>query len=537
MDKNSGQSLAKGMAWMTFANISSRILAAIYIIPWYGWFGVSKLQANAMYTKGFTIYSVFLMLSTIGIPAAISKQVASYNAIGQYKMSFRLYKVAFWFMLFVGLIMGLIMWLISPFLSVGDKNMVTIYRSLSLAVVIMPAMSVSRGFFQGNQDMMPSAISQFMEQLVRILYMLSATFIILKTLHLNYRIAVVHSTFASFIGALSGLSILGIIALKRRHVFRDLKKNDKSNNLKNGWKLIYELIGQAIPFAFVGIVTSLYAVIDQYSFPFIMKRVTNYNMDQINSIYSLFAGNANKLVMIVISLGTAMASATIPLLSEAITVGKKNELDTQIRSAVKLLMFIVFPSAIGMATVAKQLYIIFYGYSSYNSYGICILIISALLSVFQALFLLLVDMIQGLYKNKQAVIFSLYGIGVKLLVQIPFIYLFQGYGPIIATSVGMIFSIFFGFRFLSREFDLNYKKMFLENFKLLIFSLIMGLVLTMLNIILNNIITQTLLIYVFELIVFVLVGILIYGFLIIKFGIMDNLIGSKIERIKVKFKR
>ena len=77
------EKMLRGSAWMTAASIFSRILGAIYIIPWYAWFGDQRLQANALYAKGYTVYAVFLMLSTAGIPSAVAKQEAHYNSLNE----------------------------------------------------------------------------------------------------------------------------------------------------------------------------------------------------------------------------------------------------------------------------------------------------------------------------------------------------------------------------------------------------------------------------------------------------------------------
>ena len=158
MKKTSKNTMVTGVAWMTAANISSKILAAAYIIPWYSWFGDNKLQANALYTKGFTVYSLFLMLSTAGLPAAISKQISHYNSLGEYNSSFRLFKGSIVLAAVLGIIIGGLMWSLSPILAAGDYRMVSIFRSLASAVMILPIMSVGRGFFKCFQDMKPSAI-------------------------------------------------------------------------------------------------------------------------------------------------------------------------------------------------------------------------------------------------------------------------------------------------------------------------------------------------------------------------------------------
>ena len=74
------EKMIRGSAWMTAGSVFSRILGAIYVIPWRIWLGAAFLTANALFTKGYQIYSLFLIISTAGVPGAVSKQVARYNA-------------------------------------------------------------------------------------------------------------------------------------------------------------------------------------------------------------------------------------------------------------------------------------------------------------------------------------------------------------------------------------------------------------------------------------------------------------------------
>lgn len=94
-DQSGNQAQAQmvaGSAWMTAGSIFSRVLGAVYIIPWNIWFGAFYLQGNALYGKGYNIYSFFLIAAIAGVPSAIAKQVAHYNALNEYGISVRLYK-------------------------------------------------------------------------------------------------------------------------------------------------------------------------------------------------------------------------------------------------------------------------------------------------------------------------------------------------------------------------------------------------------------------------------------------------------------
>lgn len=141
--------MLSGSAWMTAGSIFSRILGAIYIIPWVTWLGSNSDQANALFAKGYNIYSLFLMAATAGVPSAISKLVAHYNALNEYGVGRRLYRHGIYVSALTGLVCALVLYFGAGILANGDPNVVPVLRSLTLAVLIIPTMSLTRGFFRG----------------------------------------------------------------------------------------------------------------------------------------------------------------------------------------------------------------------------------------------------------------------------------------------------------------------------------------------------------------------------------------------------
>lgn len=111
------QQMLRGTAWMTASNIISRLLGALYIIPWYAWMGKQGDQANALFGQGYNIYALFLLISTAGIPVAIAKQVSKYNTLGKMETSFFLLKRILYYMIGLGLIFGVFMYFASPWMS------------------------------------------------------------------------------------------------------------------------------------------------------------------------------------------------------------------------------------------------------------------------------------------------------------------------------------------------------------------------------------------------------------------------------------
>ncbi len=459
------EKMLRGSAWMTAGSIISRILGALYIIPWYSWFGSDKLQANALYTKGYTVYSIFLMIAISGIPSAVAKQVAHYNSKNEYGVSKRLFKTSLMALFILGAVCTLVFWLIAPFISQGDPRMVSIYRSLALALLVIPAMSLLRGYFQGFQDMAPSALSQLIEQFLRIIYMLLATYITIKVMGLPFEVGVWQSTFAAFIGAVGGTLLLVGYYLKHKKRLDELVSQSNDQLEITNKTLLKEVLYQALPFIFIACAMSMFNLVDQFTFPVIMQQAGAYSMTQINALYALFAGNANKLIMIVVALSTAMATTAIPLLSEAVARRDSALMKKQLLESLELLFFVMLPAVFGMAAVSRPLYLVFYGY---EATGIFVLAISAYVALAMGLFNVLGSLLQGIYENKQAIKYTTLGLGVKLVLQYPLTLWLGVFGPLLATGIAMSWASHLMLRFLYLKYNLptgqlqvNVNKMFI----------------------------------------------------------------------------
>ena len=298
--KDSRTKMITGSAWMTAGSITSRILGALYIIPWVTWLGAYSNEANALYAQGYNIYNMFLVIATAGIPSAISKMVAHYNGINQYGVSRRLYHSGMYVAMAMGVICTTVMMFGARLMDNGDPNMIPVIRSLAWAILIIPGMSITRGFLQGYNWMAPSAISQFVEQLFRVIYMLAATYFIMKIQNGSWVSAVSQSTFAAFIGAIGAVIVLGIAWRRHQREMNDLVAHGEINTEVSTQTLIFKIIYQSIPFIIIESGVTIFQLIDQYTFKRMMPLVGHFTKYQMDVTYALFAFNANKLYMIVI---------------------------------------------------------------------------------------------------------------------------------------------------------------------------------------------------------------------------------------------
>ncbi|MGR3742018.1 putative polysaccharide biosynthesis protein [Companilactobacillus sp. DQM5] len=536
MNNDTNGSLVKGSAWMTAGSIFSRILGAIYIIPWNAWMGTAAvaLAANALYAKGYNIYSEFLIISTAGIPGAISKQISHYNALNEYSAGNKLFKQGLKLMIGLGIIFAGVMFFGTKYLAKifagGDMTTIPVLKSLSFAVLIIPILSITRGYFQGYGQMAPSAISQIIEQIARVFYMLLATYLIMQVQHGNYVNAVTQSTFAAFVGAIISLALLGYYLIRQLPKLRHLSRNSNNEVNINNKKLLLEIFQQAIPFIIMGSGIVMYQTFDQSTFNLMMNKVGSYSKTTLDQMYALFGFNSNKLIMIVVSLAVAVSEAAIPLLSQAHAKNDKENIKKEISKIFQLFSFVMIPASIGMYGVARSLWTTFY---VYNSIGIKMLQFSSILSIILGLFTILGAILQGLYKNKLAIRQLLIGLAVKVVVQYPMIVLFKEFGPLVATFLGMTVSSMLMLQTLIKEFEINPTQTLTNVGKIIIYSLEMLLVVFLIDLVIYKFTGNVgRIVGLIILLIEAGIGGYIYSYLTLKSHLADKILGYSMDRFR-----
>lgn len=525
-----------GTAWLTASNFISRFLGAIYIIPWYIWMGKHGAEANGLFTMGYNIYAWFLLISTAGVPVAVAKQVAKYNTMDQKDHSFTLIREFLKFMLLLGAIFAVVMYLLSPFfahVSGVGKELIPVMQSLSWAVLVFPAMSVIRGFFQGFNNLKPYAISQIAEQVIRVIWMLLTTFFIMKLGSKDYAAAVTQSTFAAFIGMFASMAVLVYFLWKANLLSSILHKPVSSTNI-NSRALLVDTIREAIPFIITGSAIQLFQIIDQVTFINVMKWFTNYTNSQLVVMFSYFSANPNKITMILIAVATSIGGVGIPLLTENYVKGDLKSAARLVQDNLSMLLLFLLPATIGSVLVARPLYTIFYGQP--DSLALGLFIFAMLQTIILGIYTVLSPMIQALFQNRKAIIYFSYGVLVKLILQIPFIYLFRAYGPLLATTVGLIVPIVLMYQHIRQVTGLNQRILVKRSFLIGILTAIMSLLIAIVEVVLgvvfypNGRISSML-----YLIMIGGLGIIIYGAMALRVRLLDRFIGEKAQVLRQKF--
>ncbi|MCI5774938.1 MAG: polysaccharide biosynthesis protein [Aerococcus sp.] len=472
-EKSAQQRLTEGSTWMTVASVLSRVLGVIYIIPWWRWMGdaATANEANALFNVGYNWYSIFLMIAVAGVPQAISRQLAHYNAKQEYRNAQRLFKAAIWLMIATGLVTGVALYLLAPLLAIGTPTRETsdgiaTIRSLAPALIVLPFLSISRGFFEGHQDMKPSAISQITEQLARVGFMLASVYILRRILDAPVRQAVVQSTFAAFIGAVVAIATLAFYYFKHRTFYaHDMALSQETEEIKTG-TLLKEIVMIAIPFILSGAIMEFLNVIDTQTFKPIMSRVTGFSEGMIINEYGIFSANVRKLVTVLISFATSISSTLVPIISSTFTREKENQRASAMRGGTRfpetnaiishglsLGALVLLPASLGTALIANNAYQLIYAPDSSGTYY---LQLSAISAIVQGLYFLLISILQAMNLQKRGMLGIAIAVVTKLILQYPMIAVFHTPGAIYATLLAFLAPIIYYFYILKKYGEVDY---------------------------------------------------------------------------------
>ena len=533
---NQQAQMLRGTVWLTASNFISRLLGAAYIIPWYIWMGKHGAEANGLFTMGYNIYAWFLLISTAGVPVAVAKQVAKYNTKGQEEHSFAMIRGFLKFMSLLGLVFAIIMYVLSPVfanLSGGGKDLIPVMQSLSWAVLIFPSMSVIRGFFQGHNNLKPYAISQIAEQVIRVIWMLLTAYFIMMVGSGDYVEAVTQSTFAAFIGMGASLLVL-LYYLWKTGLLQHIIHRPESDNEIDTKALLWDTIREAIPFIVTGSAIQLFQIIDQMTYSNVMSWFTNFSRSELLVQFSYFSANPNKITMILIAVATSIGGVGIPLLTENYVKGDFRAAGKLVQDNLTMLVAFLLPATIGAVAIAEPLYTVFYGKP--DSLALGLFILAMLQTIILGLYTVLSPMIQALFQNRKAILYFGYGVLVKLILQVPFIYFFKAYGPLLSTTIGLMIPIVLMYKEIHVVTKFNRKTVFKRSLLTAILTLIMLLVVLVAGFILGLVIKPngrvTSMIYVS---LIGGVGIVVYGGLGLRLRFLDRFIGSKAASLRNKF--
>lgn len=471
--------IVKGTLLLTSAALLSKILGMIYVIPFNALFGA---EGGTLYYFAYNPYTILISLSTVGIPLAVSKIVSRYNTLGDYKTGMRVFRISLLLMTITGLIAFLILylgadWLANRFIDAEAKDkgiqvadVAKVIKAVSFAVLIVPVMSVVRGFFQGFQSMGPTAVSEVVEQIVRITFVLLSGFLIMIIYKGNYVTAVSFATFAAFIGAIASFTVLIVYWNKRKHHIHHMLDEQRKYFPIPTKDLLMELFSYAGPFIIVGIATPLYQSVDSFTFDRAMN-VGGYGEISYTALSAInFYGH--KVILIPVTIATGLSLAIIPALTESFTKRNYQKLVQEINQALQIVLLLVIPAVVGLSTLGYETYGALYGMEDLSLTG-SLLTWYAPVALFFALFTVTSAILQGINEQRFALVSLTIGFLIKLLLNSLFIHTFSAKGSIFATALAVGTVVGLNLWWIKRSIEFSYVKTIKRTLFMIIFSLFM----------------------------------------------------------------
>ncbi|MGB8453731.1 MAG: polysaccharide biosynthesis protein [Anaerocolumna sp.] len=354
--KKSNNFLVQGSI-LAGASIIVRLIGLLYRIPLTNIIGD---EGMGYYSSAFQIYNIALILSSYSLPLAVSKLVAARVVKKQHRNSYRIFLCAMCFAIIVGTIASLILYFGADFLASAifeSPRSAIPLKVLAPTIFVFAVMGVLRGYYQGKNTMLPTSISQIVEQVVNAVVSIAAAYFLMKYHSASQDIAAFGATggtLGTFIGACTALIFLAFIfALYKPIIDKQLRKD--TGSIRESYPEVMKVLFLTIvPVVLSQTVYQISGVLDGSLFGHIMAG-KGLEEDARNALWGVYSNKYNLLINVPVSIASAMGVAIIPSLVASKTGGTNHEVKTKIQLAIKFNMIIAIPAAVGMGVLASPI--------------------------------------------------------------------------------------------------------------------------------------------------------------------------------------
>lgn len=407
--KNTASGFLKQGSILAIASIMVRVIGMVYRIPMANIIGN---EGNGVYSAAFEIYNLLLIISSYGMPMAVSKMVSAKCSQRRYKSSYTIFKCSMVLSVCTGGVAALFVyfgadWLEASFFS-KYKGISIPLRVLAPTIFIVAVMGVFRGFFQGHNTMLPTAVSQIFEQIVNAFVSVGAAYFLMRAHSASDKLSAwgaAGGTMGTCLGAVTAFLILMFIYMMYKPTIKKQLRRDKvgaTESLSQTYKII---LWTVIPIILSQTVYQLSGIVDITVFNNVMgsKGFTDKVVSILQGIYST---NYKLLVSVPIAVSTAIASSMIPSLVSSFAAADMESVKAKTGLAVKFNMIIAFPSAMGLAVLSQPIIRLLYPSSDYVTGGM-MLVTGSICIIFYALSTVTSGVLQSVDQMNLPVIHSL----------------------------------------------------------------------------------------------------------------------------------
>lgn len=347
---------------LAMAGIIVRIIGMLYRIPLTHIIGDT---GNSLYDNAYSVYSMVLIISSYSIPVAVSKMIAAKNSRKEYINADRIFKGAFVYAFIIGAIAAIFCYVAAPIL-VKAESAVPVLRVLSPVIFFAALLGVVRGLFQGNHTMVPTSLSQIIEQLINAIVSVLAACLLVMPFRKNgpdSKIAVygaAGSTLGTGAGVLAGLLFILFVYIINRPILRRKKRHDSAQHIDSYSSIIKMLLVTITPVVFSTFIYNVSPFIDNYLIFDVMKKAGN-SETSIQAIHGIYTGKYLLLVNVPVAIANALSSALLPSISAAKSRGETQNTYKKIYTAIKFTMIIAIPCTVGLTILGGPIVQMLFG--------------------------------------------------------------------------------------------------------------------------------------------------------------------------------
>ncbi len=474
----------RGAFVATLCIIMTKILGVLYVIPFYAIIGA---KGSIIYGAAYNIYAIFLNLSTIGLPLAISKMVSEYHTLGYEHTKKRAYQLAGRIMIICSIITTIVLLIFAPILAkyiinfndysnvanvigadlLGYMNVLEgmylireitfVIRVSATAILFVTLISMIRGYLQGMQYIQASSISQVIEQFVRVLVILIGSYYCMNVLKTSLGIVVGVAVFGATVGAMVTL----IYLRKKKKSIPERVENLQAEEKKITTKyLLKKIIHYTIPLIVMELISTSFQLVDMFTVVPTLTKYAHYSLNDASIIMNIVTTLGTKLNVIVMAIASGMVVSLLPSLTSDYVKGNLEEVKQKINKALQIILYITIPMATGLSLLATPVWTIFYGESVY---GPKIFTLSIFVAVFGSIFTNLIVTMQSLNRYKSMYIALFSGFLFNVMMNVPFMIIFHKiglpiyYGNLVATMIGYMITIVICLVDLKRYVKISYR--------------------------------------------------------------------------------
>ncbi|EAX47268.1 polysaccharide biosynthesis protein [Thermosinus carboxydivorans Nor1] len=348
----------KGALILTVAGIIVKVIGSVNRIL------LSRLlggEGIGLYQMAYPIYLLALSISSAGIPVAISILIAEKIALGDYRGANRVFRISLAVLAATGIIFTFLLyyganWLVE-YQFVRDPRAYYAIAALAPAIFFVTILSSYRGYFQGLQLMTPTAVSQIVEQLLRVVTMIVLAYLLMPY-GLEY--AAAGASFGAGPGAAAGLLVLIYYYWRQRREFQRKIAAQPDMRQESGFRIITRIVRLAFPVSLANIMLPVVSNIDLLIVPARLE-VAGFTVEQATELFGYLTGMAVALINLPTILTASLAASLVPAVSEAYTLGNRARIYQRTATAMRISNLITIPAFVGMWLLATPISQMLYG--------------------------------------------------------------------------------------------------------------------------------------------------------------------------------